>query len=255
MYFRIISDSIFYSFLTFSLIFTLSCYYFKPKIALVIGVVFGLLSILLYIKLRFLKERKKMVKLSEIKEYENCMNAFLFMDKTEKLNFFYKFICSYDITATKKRGAIYIPKTKQLVFIKLEFEEVNKTDIVRAFNIISKNQTAVIISNKFSSDIIAFASKFDDKIILVNGEEIFSQLKKHNYLPKKVVPISQLAKTKQPFYTNFLNKKRAKNFFAFGLLFLFFGYFVPLKTYYVVCGSVFLIISLCCKIFGKENAK
>ena len=195
---------------------------------------------------------KKKVKSAEKQEYQDTINTFLFMTGTDKNEYFEKFINTFSLTTERKKNGVYIPEKTTYVFIRLDFEQVNKTDIVRYFNLLTKKQTAIIIAEKFSPEIVSFASRFDNKIKLIDGEELFYNLKKHDFLPKISYPSEPTIKVKPSPFDTLLNKKRAKNFLLFGLLFLFFGYFVPLKTYYVISGSIFLILSAVCKMFGRE---
>ena len=251
-YLRIISDTIFYSFLIFTLLFSITSYFILPKGALVLSITLSLISIIFTVKLLIKQDSKKKVKSAEKQEYLDTISTFLFMTKSDKNDYFEKFINTFSLNTERKKNAIYIPDKKIYLFLKLEFEQVNKTDVVRYFNLLSKNQTAVIIAEKFSPEIVSFASRFDNKIKLIDGEELFYLLKKHNFLPKISYPSEPTIKEKINPFDTLLNKKRAKNFLLFGLLFLFFGYFVPLKTYYVICGSIFLILSALCRMFGKD---
>lgn len=254
-YLRIISDTIFYSFLIFTLLFTFSSYFILPKGALVLSITISLISCIFVVKLLIVKDSKKKVKSAEKQEYLDTISTFLFMTKSDINDFFEKFINSFSLNTERKKNAIYIPDKKIFLFIRIDFEQVNKTDIIRYFNILSKNQTAIIVAEKFSTEIISFASRFDNKIKLVDGEELFYNLKKHSNLPKISYPSEPTIKDRPNPFDTLLNKKRAKNFLLFGLLFLFFGYFVPLKTYYVICGSIFIILSMICRMFGKEVDK
>ena len=254
-YLRIASDAIFYSFLIFTLFFTITSYFILPKASLVLSITLSLITSIFTVKLLIKQDHKKKVRSAEKQEYLDTINTFLFMSTTDKNTFFEKFINNFSLSVEKKKNALYIPDKKTYVFLRLDFEGVNKTDIVRYFNVLSKNQTAVIVSESFSTEIVSFASRFDNKIKLINGEELFWLLKKHNFLPKTSYPATPTIKSKPSPFDTLLNKKRAKNFLLFGLLFLFFGYFVPLKTYYVICGIIFLILSFVCKAFGKDAKK
>ena len=253
-FFKTFTDCVFYAFLSFSIAFTFFCYAMPPKASFVLSLTISLLCAILSAKLLINKEKNKKVKITEKKQYENMLNTFLFMTQSEKNNFFQKFISSFGFKIEKKKNALYLTEKNQFIFIKINFEQVCKTDIVRAFNCLNKNQTATIISQEFSSEIKSFAHRFDGKISLVNCEEIFFALKKHNSLPTNSYPPIETIKNKPNILRNVFNKKRAKNFFLFGLFFLFFGYFVPLKTYYVICGTIFLIISAISKIYGYDTA-
>ena len=47
---------------------------------------------------------------------------------------------------------------------------------------------------------------------------------------------------------NFIQPKKAKSYFCCGLLLIFSGFIIPMKTYYFVLGSLLLLFAIMCKL-------
>ncbi len=177
------------------------------------------------------------IKKSEKKEYENAMIQLNFMSLKEQSDFF-------DNALKKQENEIFFP-----IF---SFDNVNKGDIIKAFNKSKNGETVIVFSEKFKDEIKNFAKMFNKKIVLKDGEETFKLLKEANSLPKNKIEVFKEIK-KHEVLKLFPQKKKARKFLAFGILFFVLSYFVPIKTYYVACGTVFLILALLLRMFGKEQ--
>lgn len=143
--------------------------------------------------------------------------------------------------------------TNTFHFVKYGFYKVTKTDIVIAFNYLENTQIAYIYSEKFEQEIIDFAKRFNNKIILVDGKETFLILKNKNLLPTFDFEEVFNKKQKPAFLKEILKKKNAKRFFLFGVMFIAFSFFVPIKIYYLLCGSIMIAFALFNKLFGKDK--
>lgn len=192
-----------------------------------------------------------------ISKKENAkQNAFIeqfnLMPPKKRLSVIEKAIMKNNIQIEHKNGGLYLKDKGVLILVKFGFEQTLKVDVVRAFNLLTKNERAYIISDFFSLDVIDFASRFNERIILVNGNKLYAYLKDCDALPPYTPPI--LAKEKKKVSLSaILDKKKARSFFAFGIIFLITSYFVPIKLYYVIFGCVFLVFSLILRFFGKNK--
>ena len=149
---------------------------------------------------------------------------------------------------------MFITEKNTTAFFFFRFDGVSKTDIVKCFNKIGKNQKAEIYSENFTDEIKAFAARFGGKIILTDGREAFNLLEKHDLLPKSKIDLDEENGTKRFDFSRLLDKKRAKSYLAFGLLFTLLSYFAPIKGYYLIFGVAFLILALILRLFGKSTA-
>ena len=83
--------------------------------------------------------------------------------------------------------------------------------------------------------------------------ELYLELEKLGFFPpEKYLLLDE--NTKPRFNLSaFLRKKNAKNFLVFGIVFSVMSFFVPLKIYYLLWGSVFLVLSLVTRLYGREE--
>ena len=173
------------------------------------------------------------------------------LPKTKLVSLFIKAYSNLNVKCEKKKEGIFLTDNKTLVLLRFGYQEVTKADIVKAFNLIKKEQTVQIYSDEFSASVKEFASRFVS-VHLKDSVDTVKLLKDSNVL-EQVDCLDVKTQPKKPqFIKNLFNKKRAKTFFGFGIFFLLSSLFVPLKTYYVVSGCVMLIFSLICIFFGNR---
>ena len=152
----------------------------------------------------------------------------------------------------RKKGGVFIKDKSVALFPLFGFNQTGKSQIVKVFNSISRGEVGYILSETFSDDAFSFAERFDGAIVLVKPDQIFSFLKKHDSLPPEKYQVLKKKRKKFAILKNLALKKKAKPFFWFGVLFLLYSFFVPLKLYYVIFGCIFLILSIILRAFGKE---
>ena len=173
--------------------------------------------------------------------------------ETEQCAIFENALKKDNYVVEKKKGALNIKNKNSVIFPKFSFDSITKTDIVKIFNCITLNQTAYVLSENFSSEIKDFASRFDGRIKTICADEVYLYLKEKDCLPKDKFVFAEKSRLNLSVLKNILQKKKAKNLLWFGLIFLFSSYFVPIKTYYVICGAIFLFLALISRLYGKET--
>ncbi len=175
------------------------------------------------------------------------------MKKSSLLSFFQRVFKKFDINAEIKNGRLYIKENGVVIFLHFDFDMVKKSEIIKYFNQLNGDDIGIIFSSSFSNEIISFISNFNGKLKLYDENDVFSILKKAGIYPENDVCFFR-EKEKKWDFSLLINKKRAKNYFFFGVIFMLYSFIVPIKIYYIIVGSIFLILSLSLKLFGK-NAK
>ena len=186
------------------------------------------------------------------KLYDDCITELNFYTPSEQTSFLEKVLLEQGYTPKKQKNTLLLKDKNALLILRFGFDQVNKADVVRAYNEISESQTAYLISESFKTEITEFAERFGRKIVLVNGKELFNYLSNKNCLPPQKYSLLT-TRSKRTRLLELFQKTHAKRFFSFGLILLFTSYFSPIKGYYVAFGCVFLIFSLILKMFGKEK--
>lgn len=223
-------------------------YYYTPYPFSVI--ISAAVSVIFCVLFRFFtknKTEKQRVKKEDEEKYENAMLNLAFMNRTRQLAFIRAlFEKEYGKVKTEK-GAIVI-NGGLAIFPRFSFSPVKKDEILKAVEKFSS--PVAVLSESFSEEELRFAAKFGNRITLISGKQIFYKMKKHDLFPEEKIKVEKHKKRK--IFLSFpLEKKKAVSFLCFGLFFLIFSFFAPIKTYYIASGVVFLGFSLFLRLFGK----
>lgn len=250
--FSIFSDAVFSAFTTFLLSLVILNYYVDRPYSLVFATCFGLIiSIIVY---KRLSEKTRVAKLNKKERLavSNMVSALNLYTKAEQNQLFLRALENANYTAEKRNGGLYLSEYSVAIFPCFGFNAVDKTAVVKAFNYINKSYTAYILAGEFSKDILQFIERFDGKIKAIDGVKVYGFLNKQGCLPKTKIDLTEKDRPHINL-TALFDRKKAKRFLLFGILFLFMSYLVPIKLYYVIFGCIFLIYSLICRFYGKTN--
>lgn len=250
--FSLVSDWIFSAVTAFLLSFIVLNYFVPRAFAFLYAALFACLFSLLVIKLTLKRREKTVLRKKDEKFFRKVFDALELLEDDETLGFFRAVFLKNGVAAEKEKDCLFLSEKKERTFFRLSFMPITKTDVVRAFNEIEKDETAVIYCESVPTEVAAFAARFGGKVLLKTKAEIFPEIKKSEIFP----PVKfRLEEEKQPVSKKFralLNKKKAKTFFSFGLAFLVLSVFAPLKLYYVICGGAALVYSLVLRFFGSD---
>lgn len=247
-YFALISDLVFSTLTTFLILSVLFGYFIIYPFSIILSLTGTAIFLLFISKLALVKYKKGLKEQKREQEKDQTLNALNLMCKSDLFSLFSRAIKEKDYQVVDKDYALYLPEKNTLIFLFFEFMQVKKVDVLRAYNL-DRTKKIAILSSEFSAEIRDFALKFGDKITLCDGEKIYDLLKETSLLPK--VEETKERIEKPPFRETIMElvkKVNTKKFFIFGITFLFFSYFAPIKSYYLLCGCIFLIISLLSKI-------
>ncbi len=250
----LILDAFFTAIISFFISLVILNYFLRPPLTIIFSAVVSVLFCAIFIKRFSDKQAKNKLSLAEQKEKEIILAQLKLYTPTEQNDFFQKVISLHEKTTERKKGGLFVKDTPFAVFPSFTFDGVKKSDIVRVFNSIKREQTAYILADAFTPEIKDFAERFDGRVKTVDGNQVYELLKEKNFLPQIKHPFPEKKKLTLSSLKNLLEKKKAKNFLVLGLVFIGTSYFMPLKTYYIICGTAFLIFSLILRLYGKTNA-
>ena len=250
-----ILDAVFTAILGFFLSIVILGYLLRPPFSIIFSIILSLIFTVLFVKYSLSKNNKEKLNSADRKAKEIMSTQLKLYTLTEQNDFLEKVIKSSGNSVERKKGGLFIKNKDLAVFCFYSYDQIRKTDVVKVFNSISKTQKAFILSDTFPSEVKEFADRFDGRIITVNDQKLYAYLNEKNLLPKAKHLFSERKKYDFSQFKNLLKKKKAKNFLAFGLIFLLTSYFVPIKTYYVICGTLFLIFSLVLHVYGQTENK
>lgn len=245
-------DTLFYTFITFLLCLILLCSFFPLKYSLVFSLVFAILIMLISIKSLTKKNSNLKLKNKDERKMEQLCYSLCIMKEKEKYDFLFDLLNSVGVLAEKKYGGAFIKKANSVIYIFYDFAPLTKSQIVKVFNLLPKTANAFILSNDFDKDVMEFANRFDGRIKLVDKKNFYVYLKEKDFYPPEVMPLPKEKKANLKYIVNLLDKRKAKHFFLFGLVFIGMSYFAPIKLYYLISGSLFLIYAVILRAFGKN---
>ncbi len=247
-----VSDCIFIAFAGFILALFIMNYFMPAPYKFIAAGTFAALLTLLGVKVLYGKRKNKYTKSCDDAEYSRFILQMQLMTDAERAACIMKVAERTGEAVQKKKDYFYFPDKKTVLILRFGFTETTKADIVKAFNLVYEKGEAIIASEKFNAETENFAKRFGGKIKLADGKKLFAVLKAADALPPEKYNIDA-PNDKRRALINLLDKKRAKNYFVFGVIFLAMSYFVPIKIYYVICGSIMLIMALTLKFFGKTE--
>ena len=249
----LVADVVFSAFICFILSFVILNFYIQRIWAIILSIIIsGILSFFVY-KTLSRKNVKTKLKKAETKVRNNVYAQLGLSTENEQCAIFETALKKDGYSIEKKRGGLFIKNKNSVIFPKFGFDQVSKADIVRIFNSIKKDDVAYVLSESFSSETKDFADRFGGRIKLVFGDAVYLYLKEKDVLPETKFSFPEKKPLNLSAFKNIFQKKKAKTLLWFGLIFLFSSYFVPIKTYYVICGSIFLVLALITRIYGKET--
>ena len=245
-------DSLFYSVVCFFLIFTVENYFFPRRSAIVIAAVFSavLLPVFIYFGIR--RRGKSSLKKKEKERAEITIFSLSTLSLAKKTALSQKLASFlYENHAFERKCGGYLVKEKN-VFLYFDFspDGISKADIIKVFNV-SGSEKAEIFCLFVKPEVYEFSQKFGGKIKITSGEELYLIIKDADALPKSAEKIAEGFNLKKKKFSFSLSKRNFKRLLFGGAFFLAMSAFVPLKIYYVICGSAFIFLAFLSVIFGK----
>lgn len=251
----VVLDGIFVAVASFFISFLIVSFFVERPYSFIISGMLAALFCLLSVKYMSEKRQKETLKKAEKKRFDDVITQLNLMTDKELYDFMQRAFLSLNVLTERKRSCLELKGQSKIAVFKFGYFTVGKADVVFAFNLAKNGEQVEIYSESFSSEIKSFAARFGGKIILKDGFETYDLLKKANTFPEIKFTFTKSKQTLAEIKANLFNKKRAKAYLGFGVLFLLFSYLVPIRWYYVISGGVMLVMSVLCVLFGSRERK
>ena len=248
-----IIDSLFSAFIAFIVAFIFLNFYLERKLCIILSVIISLP--VFFIALKRINEQRSLafIKKQTQKKIDKTNCLLCFLEKTKLFSLFEDALTKKGYAVINKKHGLLIESENALIIPIFNFDEITKTDVVKAYNYLKKGQTAYLFGNSISSELSSFIQRFNNKVVFIGGEKIYSLLEQTNCLPQNDLPLSINTLTIKKAIATLLSKVNSKKFLLFGTLFILMSYFAPLKLYYIIIGAVFLIFALIVRLFGRTD--
>lgn len=250
-----IIDSLFTAFLGFFIAFLVLNFYLSFPLSLILAIVISL-PVLIFSFYKIKKDRTLFyTKKQTQKQIESTACALCFLDRTKLLSVFKDALTKKGYDVTLRKNSIIIDSEKAFIRPIFCFDKITKTDIVKAYNCIEKEQTAYLFGTTISDEIATFIARFNGKVVFIDQEKVYNLLNSTDCLPKDDCPIIDNKKKRIKLLSNLINRTNSKKFLLFGFLFVLMSYFAPLRLYYIIIGTIFLFFALLLRLFAKKAPK
>ncbi|MDY6367208.1 MAG: hypothetical protein SPL13_01660 [Clostridia bacterium] len=251
-YISVVADTAFFAFAFFVAAFTLLNRAVKRPFSLIAAIFLSLAFSVLIFGFLLSRKNKQNKKSSEKKDRELYLIQLVFMQKSEVSALFLQAFQNCGKVFKKTRDLFTLATEKCVYTFSQGVDGASKAEIVKLFNSLKTGETGKIFCLDCTKDVIAFASRFGGRIVLLGGEKTYRFLKNNNSLPKvKFSPFNENKPKLQ--MKNFLDRKKAVKFMLYGLGFALMSFIVRYNAYYVVFGCAFLILSAAAMIFGTRE--
>lgn len=235
--------------LIFLLYFTWTRYYIKSLIwSLILSSVLTLITDWLLTNFSKRKDLKKSLKKEELARAEGYCNNFIFNNKSEAVNFYYKLFNKF--SPVKRADYIFFEKENQkiVLFPFYKFNKLVVADLVFIYNKIKniESDKVILCINGVNEPIRKIAMKLPIEFIILDKYETYEQLmKKFDFYPEKSFNFDDNPKfTFKNILEISLNKKKARGYIFASIILFISSFFVKITVYYLIISSILLLLSI-----------
>ena len=216
-----------------------------------LSLIFTFASVFLLFYILNLRSEKKKTSKAYQNDVEEKFLAFMLMSLNEKLNLM-KNIIEKSCECKKVKDSLTYSKnnkTHQLI-IATDIEKLNQFQLI---NLISNSKKNIDISTILCCEIDTNLNTkiFKDlEIEFVTKKQLYDEF----FLAFNTYPDSSILNTKKEglnpskILKNFIIPSKAKSYFLCGLILIFSSIILPYHFYYLIFGSILLILSVLCKL-------
>ncbi len=245
----LVADGLALSFAIFLAFFTVSRFFIVDKFALLFAIALAAAYAFFHIKRSLEKHAEKTLSSADAKAMRNVMINLQLSSKSKVDELITEALSRNGVNVTQKNGILYDADNRKYYVGCFCCDTLEKKDIVQVYNLLQKDEAACFLAETVTDEVRKFADCLGEKITLKTDKDAYSFFKNADALPEdKYSRLFEKTKPKRVF----LNKKRAKNYLAFSVFFFIFSFFVPIKIYYVCCGSAMLTLAFASLLFGKD---
>ncbi len=197
---------------------------------------------------------KLSIKKSELKDIENCNFELRKLPQKKQLEFFKTLLHSF--CPTEQGGGLLLNNG---VFICMDFneEELSQSTVYKTYAMAdgeNKLSEIVILCNGASEPARQLVKKLDKKISIFTPIETYALMKKYNHFPTQSDASAKSPHRTFPLFHVFM-KSRARDLIRIGLALNFVAIFIPFSKYYIIVGSISLLLGVICLLFGRRQPK
>ncbi|MBQ9481559.1 MAG: hypothetical protein IJU84_05310 [Clostridia bacterium] len=184
---------------------------------------------------------------------ENVLDALSLMQEAALNAYFTALLKKSETPFEEENGRLILTDTNTEIFYYFTFGETYEGRIIEFYKQAEKGRNIFVFGREFSEKTYALSKRFAGRIKLLDGAGLFLAMKKYDCFPE-VKPLSFTAKRKINLPKALFSKRRARQYFLYGLTMEFFSFFVFYPAYYLIFGSALVLFSIVCYFFGIKDA-
>ena len=248
-----ISNDLFFSFIAIFCVFYAIFiknglkFYISAILSAMLSLVFSFVLAIVFIKIF---NKKTLLSFNE-KEKVSLTNYLTFLPRKKLLEFLMSAFKNDGLFLEIFNNGLLCKDKKVFIYPIFNGGDTTKQNVVNAY-LKKEDNRLVIISGSYESKVTEISSIVTD-ITFYDINDLYITLKNINAMPKIDTPIINKKKRLITTLKGLFNKKHAKILFISGIVTLLFSTLTYFKSYYIIVGSVFLVLSAVCKFFAPAT--
>ncbi len=245
-----IIDCILITLFVFILLFSWIKFYTKNIIlSILIGIFATFLLIFIYFFVKSKKIKKTELSKKQKQLAQNCALQLSFSTQKSTINYFEKLL-NNNYNITKHTNFLILKNNNQKILFAPLFntEKIKNTNLAQLYAIAKEKNCSILIISGIQADEEVKNLSLKIKNIKIEIWDCFTTynklIKDKNLLPDETVDTSISKLNIKQILKYAFDRKRMKNYLLFGLILIISSFFVYYKIYYLIFGTIMIIIAL-----------
>ncbi len=201
----------------------------------------------------FIHKRRKynslMLSEKELKRLEDILFRLELNSDRQNLNFIFSLLKAYKIDSKIIEGKLIYKNTLYLFNFNKQLSRGELCNAIRGID-----QKIIFFCNTLSSEAEEIALLLKDRLKVINGEGLFSLMKKVDFNEENQEKTPQIKKIRnKELFSRALTKKRALKYAVASATLLLFSKFTFYPLYYRITSAILILLSAICLFFGKKE--
>lgn len=230
----------------------------NAALSAILGILITALVVFLLFFYRKKKSAKKEISAKKRSIATNCATQLKFSPFNKVKKFFFDIFKEKNQVEQKKEGLIIIDNNKKTFFAPIFLNDVFSVDDFAKLYVFAKKYNA--------KNLTVCAFSFDDNtknlaktiknlnITLLDAFDTYTQIiEPSNKIPDTVIDTQKTKLTFREIISYALSKDRTKNYLLLGFVLIFSSFFVMFRVYYLVSGSILLVLAIITRILPYKK--
>lgn len=249
----IFSDLFFFFFIVFFITYYYLRYnFFNFALSLTFSSIISAILTCVFLIFNIIQNNKKLATTFDKSQVEKLKTQICFYDNDDISNLICSFLDAKNIAYKKFKDKIFLEEQNTFIVWLYKQEKLISTDIVDVVKKCKGENKIILFCNEISFESLSLIKKCNLPIKMVTIDEFYRLLKKNSILPEITIKSDDKQNLKSKL-KNIFNKKKAKPFIISGGVIMLCSTLLYKPTFYIVIGSILMIIGSYLYFFAKDN--